>query len=167
MDQNTQAKIAAWQKTHGIQPADGERAEKLREMSRLAFELIRLIELEISGIRDVDGSWHRYDPLCDTLELLEDCYPEFEEHRESLRQLAFLEQEALRARGFIADFANRSIHHSLSPEAKEKARAEGDKVMDDDSVYDTWQEVERIARRPGGGSTIEKERLPNVRVVLR
>lgn len=140
----------------------------MREMSRLAFELIRLIELEISGIRDGDGSWHRCDPLCETLELLENCYPEIEVYRESLRQLEILEEEELRARAFIADFANRSIHHSLSPEAKEKARAEGDKVMEDDDVYDTWQEAKRLARgRHRFGRTIENERLPNVRVVLR
>ena len=63
MGQMTDATIAAWQETHGIKPATGARAEKLRKLSRQAYELIRIIELEMSGIRDGDGHWHGSDPL--------------------------------------------------------------------------------------------------------
>jgi hypothetical protein len=57
----TDAKIAAWQKEAGIEPATGERAKLLDEMSKAAFELIKMIELERSGIRDGDGCWHGSD----------------------------------------------------------------------------------------------------------
>jgi hypothetical protein len=53
--------IAEWQAKHGIEPATGERAELLDKMSKAAFELIRVIELERSGIRDGDGCWHGGD----------------------------------------------------------------------------------------------------------
>ncbi len=63
----TDARIAGWQKEAGIEPAIGERDEALEEISRQAYELIRLIELERSGIRDGDGSWHGSDPLDGTI----------------------------------------------------------------------------------------------------
>ena len=63
MGQMTDATIAAWQETAGIEPAKGDRLEKLRELSRLAYELIQVIELEISGIRDGDGHWYGSDLL--------------------------------------------------------------------------------------------------------
>ena len=63
MGQMTDAKIAAWQEAHGIEPANGERLERLQEMSKLAYELIRVIELEKSGIRDGNGGWYGSDPL--------------------------------------------------------------------------------------------------------
>ena len=59
----TDANIEAWQRKAGIEPATGEAAEKLCELSREAYELIRIIELERSGIRDGDGRWHGCDPL--------------------------------------------------------------------------------------------------------
>ncbi len=77
MGQMTDARIAAWQETHGIEPATGDRAEKLRELSRLAYELIRVIELEISGIRDGDGAWHGSDPLDGTVLQISDCWQRF------------------------------------------------------------------------------------------
>jgi hypothetical protein len=46
-------------------------------MSNTAFELIRVIELERSGIRDGDGCWSGSDPLGGTMNDL----------RELLRQL--------------------------------------------------------------------------------
>ena len=51
----TDAKIAAWQKEAGIEPAHGDQGEALEKISRLAYELIQLVELERSGIRDGDG----------------------------------------------------------------------------------------------------------------
>jgi hypothetical protein len=63
MGQMTDATIAAWQEAAGIEPAKGDYLEKLQEMSRLAYELIQVIELEISGIRDGDGHWYGSDPL--------------------------------------------------------------------------------------------------------
>src|SRR5262249_5786249 len=52
------AETEAWQKRTGIKPATGERADLLRGVSDKAFELIKVIELERSGIRDGDGLWH-------------------------------------------------------------------------------------------------------------
>ncbi len=63
MGSRTDAKIAAWQKEAGIEPASGERADTLGEMSRQAYNLIQVVELERSGIRDGDGFWHGSNPL--------------------------------------------------------------------------------------------------------
>jgi DNA-directed RNA polymerase alpha subunit len=41
----------------GIEPATGERAEILKELSKVAFELIKIVELERAGIRDGNGHW--------------------------------------------------------------------------------------------------------------
>jgi hypothetical protein len=58
MGQMTQIQIAEWQKKAGIEPVTGERAKILRQMSAECYELIKIIELELSGIRDGDGYWH-------------------------------------------------------------------------------------------------------------
>jgi hypothetical protein len=54
----TDAKIRAWQEACGIEPATGMRAKILERMSEAAYGLIKVIELERSGIRDGDGYWH-------------------------------------------------------------------------------------------------------------
>jgi hypothetical protein len=59
----TEIIIAAWQQANGITPASGQKAELLHRMSGLAFELIKIIELESSGIRDGDGHWHGSDAM--------------------------------------------------------------------------------------------------------
>ncbi len=51
------ANIAAWQRHAGLEEAKGERAQILRDMSDAAFALIKVIELERSGIRDGGGCW--------------------------------------------------------------------------------------------------------------
>lgn len=61
MGQKTQATIAAWQEKAGLEPAADQ--ETLTKISDAAFELIKIIELEKSGIRDGDGCWHGSDPL--------------------------------------------------------------------------------------------------------
>ncbi len=53
--------IAAWQRYAGLEEATGKRAQILRDMSDAAFELIKVIELERSGIRDGDGCWSGTD----------------------------------------------------------------------------------------------------------
>ena len=63
MGQQTDAAIAAWQNEAGIEPAAGARLDALQRLSRLAYDLIRVVELERSGIRDGDGFWHGSDPL--------------------------------------------------------------------------------------------------------
>ena len=50
-------------KKAGIEPATGERAEILEALSKAAFEMIKVIELERSGIRDGDGYWHGGDVI--------------------------------------------------------------------------------------------------------
>jgi hypothetical protein len=57
----TDANIGAWQRATGITPATGARAELLEELSQAAFQLIKIIELERSGIREGDGSWYGGD----------------------------------------------------------------------------------------------------------
>jgi len=63
MGQMTDAKIAAWQEAAGIAPAQGEYAKRLQELSQAAYELIQIVELERSGIRDGAGFWCGCDPL--------------------------------------------------------------------------------------------------------
>jgi hypothetical protein len=59
----TDRQIAAWQRKAGIEPATGGRAQILNELSRAAFDAIKIIELERSGIRDGDGYWHGGDVI--------------------------------------------------------------------------------------------------------
>jgi hypothetical protein len=35
----------------------------LRELSNGAFEIVKIVELELSGIRDGDGFWHGSDVI--------------------------------------------------------------------------------------------------------
>jgi hypothetical protein len=62
----TNRTIEAWQKRAGIEPATGERERILRELSDAAFDTIKFIELERSGIRDGDGYWHGGDVISHT-----------------------------------------------------------------------------------------------------
>ena len=61
MGSMTDANIEAFQKATGITPATGARAELLEELSQAAFQLIKIIEMERSGIREGDGKWHGCD----------------------------------------------------------------------------------------------------------
>jgi len=63
MGQRTDAKIQDWQQRAGIEPAQGERLKTLDGLSQLALELINVVALERSGIRDGDGCWHGSDPV--------------------------------------------------------------------------------------------------------
>ena len=63
MGSMTDANIAAFQKATGIRPATGAQAELLEESSQAAFQLIKFLELERSGIRDGDGYWHGCDAM--------------------------------------------------------------------------------------------------------
>jgi hypothetical protein len=67
MGQMTQATIRAWQERAGIKEATGEYESWLTEMSEAAFELIKIIALEKSGICGGDGAWHGSDPLSGTV----------------------------------------------------------------------------------------------------
>jgi hypothetical protein len=55
--------ISLFREAAGIQPAKGSKLALLREMQSDAFELIKQIELEISGIRDGDCKWYSSDPI--------------------------------------------------------------------------------------------------------
>jgi hypothetical protein len=63
MGQRTQATIIAFQKNTGIEPATGIRRDILNKLQQAAFEMIRVIELEKSGIRDGDGLWRGGDVI--------------------------------------------------------------------------------------------------------
>ena len=63
-----------WQNEAVISPAIGEYAEVLDALSQAAFDTIKIIELERSGIRDGDGCWHGSDVIgAMTCELTELC----------------------------------------------------------------------------------------------
>jgi len=47
----------------GIHPASGDWGASLEHLSEMAFNLIKVIELERCGVRDGDGAWHGSDPL--------------------------------------------------------------------------------------------------------
>jgi hypothetical protein len=51
------AEIMEFQETVGNEPPCGDDAVILRKASDLAFDLIKVIELELSGIRDGNGYW--------------------------------------------------------------------------------------------------------------
>jgi hypothetical protein len=59
----TDLQIAEWQEKTGIKPATGERLEILTALSHAAYDAIKIIELEISGIRHGDGAWHGADVI--------------------------------------------------------------------------------------------------------
>jgi hypothetical protein len=63
MGHRTDASIRDFQERAGFSPATGARAETLERISHLAYELIRAVELERSGIRDGDGQWHGTDAI--------------------------------------------------------------------------------------------------------
>ena len=50
------AEFEAWRERAGIRLPTDRVAENLKEMSQEAFHLIKIIELELSGIRDGDGT---------------------------------------------------------------------------------------------------------------
>ena len=60
-----------FQERAGIKPATGQRAAVLSDMTRRACELIQMIALEQSGIRDGDGWWSGSDPIAGTVRQLE------------------------------------------------------------------------------------------------
>lgn len=73
MGRQTDARIRRWQQKAGLKPPLTEwRHHTLECMSALAFELIKVIERERSGIRDGDGRWHGSDPIgCIVRQLVE------------------------------------------------------------------------------------------------
>jgi hypothetical protein len=90
---NTDRRIQAWQEKAGIEPATGKDAADLRELSKRAFELIKVIELELSGIRDGDGRWHGSDAMGGTLsDIAELCNRILERQRQEF--LERLQQES-------------------------------------------------------------------------
>ena len=59
--------IKRFQEHAGLEPTCGQRLELLQRMQREAFNLIRILELEISGIRDGNGYWSGSDPVGGTV----------------------------------------------------------------------------------------------------
>jgi hypothetical protein len=53
--------VRRWQEEFGLEPARGKYAAALDELSQACFEMIKIIELERSGIRDGDGGWSGSD----------------------------------------------------------------------------------------------------------
>lgn len=67
MGQQVEANIAAWRKAAGIEGPTDDSWQKLSEIEKLTFDLMKLIVLEMSGIRDGDGHWYGSDPLDGTI----------------------------------------------------------------------------------------------------
>jgi len=67
MGMRRDAEIKERQALIGLKPAVGRQAELLRAMSDAAFTLIKVIELEHSGIRDGDGFWSGADGMGGTI----------------------------------------------------------------------------------------------------
>jgi len=63
----------------GINPPKGKRAQLLGKLSQRAYDLIRVIELESSGILDADGLSHGSDAFRATVEELIKEFREIEE----------------------------------------------------------------------------------------
>ena len=64
MGQKTDLRIREFQERADIEPATGKRAALLADMSKHAYDLIQVLALEASGIRDGDGHWHGSDRVC-------------------------------------------------------------------------------------------------------
>ena len=62
MGSRTRLALIAFAERTGIHPNDEDAAD-LRRAQQNAFDLIRVIELELSGIRDGDGYWYGCDPV--------------------------------------------------------------------------------------------------------
>jgi len=67
MGQVRNTTIEMFQKHAGLEPARGQQCEMLKRMQHHAFELIRILEMEISGIREGDGLWSGCDPVHETV----------------------------------------------------------------------------------------------------
>lgn len=68
------ANLIAFQEHTGLKPARGRRRQVLERMQQAAFDLIKIFELEISGIREGDGYWAGSDVvhgMVDELRILE------------------------------------------------------------------------------------------------
>ena len=59
--------IASFQERVGLDPPRGQRLDHLERMQRVAFDLIKILELEKSGIREGDGYWTGCDPVAETV----------------------------------------------------------------------------------------------------
>ncbi len=81
MGRVTDERISAWQQAAGIEPATGAQLGRLEEMQEEGVNLIRIIELERSGIRDGDGSWHGTDPLGGVVLRLSELWQNFKRDR--------------------------------------------------------------------------------------
>ena len=81
MGQMTDERISAWQQAAGIELPTSAQLGLLKEMQEEGVDLIRIIELERSGIRDGDGSWHGSDPLSGTVLRLSELWQLFNRDR--------------------------------------------------------------------------------------
>jgi len=77
MGQIRDARIREFQRGTGIKPAVGRDAEVLKEMKRLAAQLIEVVVLEKSGIRDGDGQWGGGNPLPSIIRNLDELMTEY------------------------------------------------------------------------------------------
>jgi hypothetical protein len=70
MGASTDFHVRQWQESVGIEPATGRGSAILERIARRAADLIQVVALEKSGIRDGDGWWHGSDALVGTVDEL-------------------------------------------------------------------------------------------------
>ena len=122
------SQIDAFAANTGIKAACGNRSKILSNLSNRAFELIKIIELEHSGIRDGDGYWSGTDPLGGVINDL----------AEGFQRLEKIEKDET-LRDEVATFAAYCIG-STAPQGDWDSSVddEREKVMTDDDTFDHW-----------------------------
>jgi DNA polymerase III epsilon subunit-like protein len=79
--------ISEWQKQTGINLADNRQSKLLMQLSDAAYQAIKIIQLELSGIRDGDGCWHGSDVLGGMTSNLMDLCQQIETSSRSNREI--------------------------------------------------------------------------------
>ena len=102
MGASRNSQIDAFAEKTGIKSATGRRAEILQHISEEAFELIKIVELEISGIRDGDGFWGGSDPLTHFVSGIDSLFDQFRQLDKVYRETD-LNDESIRKE--VAEYA--------------------------------------------------------------
>jgi hypothetical protein len=79
MGMQRDAEVEEWQQKSGLRPSEEQRLFYRYK----AFALIKVIELERSGIRDGDGRWYGLDPISGIARELADLILEYELRRDA------------------------------------------------------------------------------------
>jgi hypothetical protein len=92
----TDMRTAQWQREVGIELPPPARAKILYALSGEAVHLIKLVTLELSGIRDGDGRWCASNPLTGMKDILDDLFDGLDESYRVEHEKYWAEREAQR-----------------------------------------------------------------------